>query len=135
MKGLLSDANIEGHVRYLAAILEGDIWQEIWASLRLSLQFFRDVGLLEDASDAIVWLWCQQHDVILVTANRNDDGPDSLESTIRNQIAMNSLPVFTLADPDRVLEDRNYAEQVVVRMLEYLLDIDCVRGAGRLYLP
>ncbi len=46
-----------------------------------------------------------------------------------------SLPVFTLANAERVFHSRDYAERVAVKLLEYLLDIDRVRGTGRLYLP
>jgi hypothetical protein len=70
-----------------------------------------------------------------VTANRNADGPDSLEATLRTQNTATSLPVFTIADAKRVLRSREYAERVALRLLDYLLDIDRVRGAGRLYLP
>lgn len=33
------------------------------------------------------------------------------------------------------MSSRAYAERVVIKALEYLLEIDNVRGAGRLYLP
>jgi hypothetical protein len=46
-----------------------------------------------------------------------------------------SLPVVTISDQDRVLQDRIYAEKVAVKLLEYLIRIDEVRGAGRLYVP
>jgi hypothetical protein len=46
-----------------------------------------------------------------------------------------SLPVVTISDQDRVLQDRLYAEKVAVKLLEYLIRIDEVRGAGRLYVP
>ena len=73
--------------------------------------------------------------MILITSNRNDDGPDSLEATIRTHGTPHSLPVFTLADAKRVLKERSYAELVADRLLEYLFDIEGLRGAGRLYLP
>ncbi len=43
--------------------------------------------------------------------------------------------MITIADTDRVLEDRLYAEAVAEQLLDYLLRIDEVRGAGRLYVP
>jgi hypothetical protein len=70
-----------------------------------------------------------------VTSNRNAEGSDSLEATIRALSTPNSLPVFTLADAQRVLQERSYAERVADRLLEYLFDIDNCRGVGRLYLP
>ena len=73
--------------------------------------------------------------VVLVTANRNDAGPESLESTIQHQNTPQSLPVFTLANDQRVLRDRQYAETVADRLIEALFDIDSYRGIGRIYLP
>ena len=46
-----------------------------------------------------------------------------------------SLPAITIADPDRVLKDRPYAEQLAERLLERLIAIDDFRGAGRIYVP
>jgi hypothetical protein len=58
-----------------------------------------------------------------------------LEATIRTHGTSQSLPVFTLADANRVLNERSYAERVSDRLLEFLFDIEGLRGAGRLYLP
>lgn len=46
-----------------------------------------------------------------------------------------SLPIVTIANPDRVLRDRVYAETVAEQLLEKLIAIDDFRGAGRLYVP
>ena len=73
--------------------------------------------------------------LILVTANRNAAGSDSLEMTLRAENTATSLPVFTIANEKRVFQSRDYAERVAVKLLDYLLDIDRVRGTGRLYLP
>ena len=45
------------------------------------------------------------------------------------------LTTPTFADANRVLSERSYAELVADRLLEYLYDMDNLRGAGRLYLP
>ena len=71
----------------------------------------------------------------MITGNRNDDGPDSLEATIRNENQPDSLPVITIADTDRVLQDRPYAHTVAERLLEKLIAIDDFRGTGRIYFP
>ncbi len=110
MNGILADANDEGH---LALLLR--LFQEGWR---------RDV-----------WEACQREQVILLTANRNDDGAESLEATIQQHNTPASLPVFTLANDQHVLRDRLYAEAVAARLLEFLFDIDSYRGTGRLYLP
>ncbi len=67
--------------------------------------------------------------------NRNQRGPDSLEAVIRAENQPDSLPVMTIGDADRVLEDRLYAEKVAERLLDYLMRIDELRGTGRLYVP
>ena len=77
----------------------------------------------------------QREHGVLVTANRNDAGPESLEATIQQQNTPQSLPVFTLANDQRVLRDRQYAEKVADRLIEALSDIDSYRGTGRIYLP
>jgi hypothetical protein len=46
-----------------------------------------------------------------------------------------SLPILTIGNPRQVLSSRAYAERVVTRLLEYLLDLENFRGTGRLYLP
>jgi hypothetical protein len=46
-----------------------------------------------------------------------------------------SLPVITLANPQRIMRDRLYAEMAATRLLEQLIAIDDFRGAGRLFVP
>lgn len=116
-------------------VLESPDWSDIWQSLGLKIYRFRDLALAADASDAAIWRACQQNEVALITANRNAAGPDSLEATLRSENTSVSLPVFTVGDPDALLQSKEYAQRVGIRLLEYLLDIDSYRGAGRLYLP
>jgi hypothetical protein len=93
------------------------------------------IGLVDLSPDDVVWQTCQREQLVLITANRNHDGPDSLEATIQAEGTDQSLPVLTLADADRILRSDDYAERVVRRLIEYLVDIDLYRGTGRLYLP
>ena len=86
-------------------------------------------------SDRDLWQVCQQREIVLLTANRNDEGPESLEATIRALNDPGSLPVFTIADPESVFMRRDYAERVAIQILEYLLELDNFRGVGRLYVP
>ena len=107
----------------------------MWEFLSLGRVTFADFRLSPDASDREVWEACQREQVVLLTANRNDEGPESLESTIQQRNTPQSLPVFTLANDQRVLRDRQYAEMVADRLIEALFDIDNYRGTGRFYLP
>lgn len=134
MRGILSDHNIEGHFRALIAIWETEPWREIWKELDVAVESFGSLEILPDVSDAELWHACQQHRVVLVTANRNDDGPDSLEATISRYSQKTSLPVLTLANPRRFAQDREYAIEVAETVLEYLLEIERYRGTGRIYV-
>jgi len=65
---------------------------------------------------------------------RKRDGLDSLEQIIKSFYKDNIIPVITIGDPKRVVKDRDYAESCAARLLDYLLDIEGLRGVGRLYL-
>jgi hypothetical protein len=132
---MLPDINIQGQFDILVSLLVSEEWREIWDSLNCSIETFAGLGLPFDASDLVVWQACQQHRLILVTGNRNARGPESLEKTVQTLNTPDSLPVFTLANPVRIARQRSYAQKVVSKMVEYLLDHDRYRGTGRLYLP
>jgi len=42
--------------------------------------------------------------------------------------------VLIISEPQRILSSRTYARQVVERLVEYLIDVENLRGTGRLYL-
>jgi hypothetical protein len=132
---LLADANIQGHVEYLVARMQGESWREFWEVLELRCMNFADVGLDPADSDAVVWHRCQEQQILLLTENRNNEGADSLEATIRAHNTPESLPVFTIGDARSVLSGHDYADRVIERLLGYLLELDHIRGTGRLYLP
>jgi hypothetical protein len=135
MRGILADINVEGVLTSLHFIWLSEAWRELWFSLGLSIEDFKTQGLPFDASDRVVWRTSQERTLILITGNRNADGPDSLELVIRDENQPDSLPVITLANPRRVLRERDYAEKVAERVLDYLMRIEQFRGAGRLYAP
>jgi hypothetical protein len=135
MRAIMADNDVLGQMQILVQLLNSEAWRDIWASLNLGVRTFAELGLRPDESDAVVWAVCQSEEIILITGNRNRDGPDSLEATIQSSNLPTSLPVFTLADPDQVLGSRAYAHRVVESMLQALLEIDTFRGAGRLWLP
>jgi len=135
MKAILSDNDVEGHFAALVEIWESDEWLEFWMSLNIRIQTFETLGLSRHVPDSEIWTLCQSEQVVLVTGNRNDDGPDSLESTIRRHNDVKCLPVFTLANPNRILLDREYAARAAELLLDYLLRIDEFRGCGRVFVP
>ncbi len=135
MKAILGDFNFEDHVRLLVALLQAEGWDELWAELKLEVRTFVDLGIPGTTPDDELWRLCQREQIVLITANRNHDGPDSLEAVIRAENEPDSLPVFTVGDGKRVIESREYASRVAERLLDYLLRIDSLRGTGRLCLP
>ena len=135
MKGILADINAQGQVDKLALLLQGEPWKEFWDSLQIQYVHFADVGLVTESPDDPVWQTCQDRELILIPDNRNLDGPDSLEATIRARNAPTSLPVFTIADIQRLGLSHVHAAEVIESLLDLLLRIDTVRGTGRMYLP
>ena len=135
MRGIMADNNIQGQVDILVYLLESETWRELWNHLELIVYTFDDLGLLPGDPDAVVWDSCQRNEIVLITNNRNDDGPDSLETTLRTRNTATSLPVLTLADAEHVRNSGAYATRVVERLIDILLEIDNYRGTGRLYLP
>jgi len=135
VKGIITDVNIEGQWAVLLRLLRQEEWAAFWAHLGLRVVSFADLGLPANSADLLVWQRCQDEELVLLTGNRNNEGPESLEATIRTLGTPASLPVFTIGTANRVLQERAYAERVVERLIDYLLDIDKYRGAGRLYLP
>lgn len=55
-----------------------------WLDL-LSIQFvlLEEAGLAMDSSDRLIWQFAQANQMLLLTANRNAKGEDSLEQTIQ----------------------------------------------------
>ena len=135
MTGILADINVQGHLEVLLQVWQSEEWRDVWQGLVLSVHTFENLGLSREAPDTLVWRACQDAGIVLLTANRNDEGPDSLEATIREHNTEQSLPVFTLADPRRVQLDAAYAARVAIKLLQYFLEIDTVRGTGRLCVP
>jgi predicted nuclease of predicted toxin-antitoxin system len=127
----LIDHNIEGQ----ALVLFGSITTGGWLDL-LPIRFvtFEEVQLPINSSDRIVWQFAQQNRMILLTANRSMKGKDSLEQVIREESSSTSLPVVTLGNIDKI-DERNYREQCVDRLVEIVLYIDNYIGVNRLFIP
>lgn len=135
MPGLLADVNLRAQFRALVSRFLSEPWRDLWREMAFSVESFSGLGLPRNTPDSDLWRFCQQNDLVLVTGNRNGKGKDSLEATIEEANTLDSLPVFTLANPDRILRDRAYADRTADRFLEYLVEIDRYRGVGRIYLP
>jgi hypothetical protein len=131
----MPDANCEGHFQVLLRALHDEERREFWHYLNLAVVNFEDLGLASDATDRTVWEQCQQHDVILITANRNDEGPILWSPRFNRKSTSDSLPVITLANVEQIRRNRQHAIEVADRLLDYPFSIDDFRGTGRLFLP
>jgi hypothetical protein len=132
MIGLLADHNIEQHGRL--------IWEQFgvadWRAMNIaSFATLNQLGIDSRATDREIWLRCQRDEWLLLTANRNMHGDDSLEVVIRQLGGAESLPVLTLADADRVLVSAAYREVCAYRIAEIALDLTACRGITRLFIP
>ena len=126
---------LDHHMKKQGILLWATMGSEGWLKLLdIPMLTFTDVGLPIDSSDRDVWRFAQEKRLILLTGNRNKDGEDSLEQTIRNENTPTSLPVVTVSVVDR-LEERVYREQCAERLTEIILDIENNLGVGRIYIP
>ena len=135
MPGLLADEHADAHLRALVQVCGGPRWREIWSTTNVRTYGFADLKLSQGISDLVLWQFCQSEGLLLVTANRNGRGADSLDATIRLHGIATSLPVLTIANERLMLVDRSYAERAGIRLLEILLELDQFLGTGRLFLP
>lgn len=128
---ILSDHDIEGKVFLPWGAVTATGWLDL---LPLRLVRFRDVGLAHDSSDRAVWRFAQENRMVLLTNNRNMEGVDSLEQTIRDENTDESIPVLTISDFDRITE-RIYRDECAARLLEVIVYLDDYRGVGRIFIP
>jgi predicted nuclease of predicted toxin-antitoxin system len=132
---ILLDENIDGYAEYLSRLFFSSAWGDISSALGVSFVTFAEVGLTNGTPDEQIWEFCQKQQLYLLTDNRNQEEPDSLETMIRTRSRPTSLPVFTISNINRLRSERDYLEALVAKLLEYLMDADKLKGTGRLYLP
>ena len=128
----LIDHNLKGH----ALILFGAIASQGWLDI-VPIQFvsFDEVKLAIDSDDKVVWRLAQQKQMVLLTANRSMKGKDSLEQTMREESTAKSLPVITIGNANRLLNDPQYRGRCVESLVEIALSLDDYRGSRRVFIP
>ena len=128
----LIDHNLNGQ----AIILFGSIANQGWLDI-IPIRFvtFSQMELPIDSDDRVVWRLAQENQMILLTANRSMKGKDSLEQVMREEITPNSLPVITIGNADRLLNDWEYRERCVESLIEIVLGINGYMGVSRLFIP
>jgi len=98
---------IDYNLRGKSALLWGTIAAEGWLEL-MPIRFvgFEEVGLLESSSDRLVWQFAQSNQMIILTANRNVKGDDSLETEVRQLTIDNSVQQQRLSDVEPLIAER-----------------------------
>lgn len=128
----LVDHNLKGHT----LVFFGAIARLGWLDT-ISIRFvtFAEINLPTDSDDRIVWRLAQKNQMFLLTANRSMKGKDSLEQVMREENTPASLPVITVSDADRLLNDAEYRSRCVESLVKIALDVDNYRGARRIFIP
>ncbi|MDL1911007.1 ACP S-malonyltransferase [Chloroflexi bacterium CFX6] len=126
---------LDHHMKKQGILLWSIMKNEGWLKLiDIPVMTFADVGLPVDTPDRGVWRFAQENRLILLTANRNDEGKDSLEQTIREENVSTSLPVLTIGALGH-MKERAYRERCAERIVEIVLNIENYLGVGRIYIP
>ncbi len=128
----LVDRNLRGHALLLSGSIVSSGWLD-WVFIRFIT--FEEIGLSINSDDRVVWQLAQSNQMILLTANRSMKGENSLEQVMREEITSTSLPVITISDADRLLNDSEYRQRCAVRLVEIVIDIDVYMGVSRLFIP
>lgn len=127
----LVDYNLDGYALIFLGILAKGGWLDL---INVRFVTFREASLSMDSSDKIVWHYAQANQMIILTANRNMKGEESLEQVMRQENTTDSFPVVTIGDLER-LDEFEYRELCVERLIEIILNIDNYMGVGRLFIP
>jgi hypothetical protein len=128
---VLLDNDISGHQE----LFIGTVYSTGWAEYHLvRLITLIEVGLTNDALDRDIWQYCQSHSFLLLTTNRNQDDPHSLEQTLRDENREDALPVVTISDPQRLIEPA-YRERCIHALIGIILDLNNYLGSVRLFIP
>lgn len=131
MIAILVDHNVEGQANLIWSTLGAEGWLEL---LPCRLVHLTEVDLPSESSDREIWRFAQARQMLLLTGNRNKQGADSLEQTIREENQPTSLPVITIGSTDRVVEAA-YRRECAMRLLEIILYLDDYLGSRRLFIP
>ena len=128
---ILVDHNLEGQAVLLWGTLQTSGWLDL---IPMQMVRFADVGLAHNSSDREVWEYAQSNSMLLLTANRNMIGDDSLEEVLRTRNHADALPVITVSNGGRLFE-YHYRELCAERLAEIALYLSNYLGAARLFIP
>jgi predicted nuclease of predicted toxin-antitoxin system len=128
---VLLDHDTEGHVFFLEAGLKETGWDQL---LEIEFIRLRDCGIEESSPDNEVWRYAQEHGLLLITNNRNNDGETSLAATIARENTPDSLPVITVSNKES-LRQADYRQRAATALAGIIIYPEDFRGAGRVFIP
>ncbi|MFQ4144966.1 ACP S-malonyltransferase [Chlorogloeopsis sp. ULAP02] len=127
----LIDHNIRGQAKLLLDVIINQGWLDV---IEIRFVMFEEMSLTIDSSDRVVWRLAQANKMILLTANRSAKGKDLLEQVLREENTLDSLPVITIANVNRVSESE-YRELCVNCLVEIALYVENYLGVRRIFIP
>lgn len=132
LKVILADINAEKAAGELWRILSAAGWLNLCA---IEFVTIKEIGLSDETDDLTIWSTAQQLKMLLLTFDRNMDGSDSLEETIRQRTTSESLPVLTIGNQVKFNTQSKYREDCAARLFEIVFEIESYLGVSRLYIP
>jgi hypothetical protein len=138
LPGLLADVNLRGHLPYLERkIADLGLLNLLRKDLGLDFLTFAKLGLQPNLDDRSLWLFCQEHEWVLITDNRNQEDEDSLQATLTDLWFEGKLPVLTLASKRTFETSSRYALIVAEEVAEILFATfqENVRDQARIFVP
>src|SRR5205823_11525012 len=110
---------------------------EMLTELNIALLTFPDCGLDRQMNDRDLWNYCQAHELILFTDNRNHEDENSLNATIQDSWHEGHLPVLTLANKGKFENSAAYARRVAEDVADLLVSVfhDNIRNQPRIFVP
>jgi hypothetical protein len=137
IRGLLAEINSQKHLFYLQVSIERQGLGQFLVDLGLQMETVRGLGIDPGLDDRSLWNFCQAEGWVLFTDDRNDDGPDSLQSTMNDSWRPGLLPILTPSRKQRLEFDRDYRDLVANHVAELLIDIASgdYRDQPRIYVP
>ena len=91
-------------------------------------------GLTDNSSDRDAWRRVQELDALLRTVNRNNDGQDSLEQTLIEELTDTSVPVLTVGNTERLRTNRIYRNPCAERVVEIAVALNRYRGTPQIFI-
>ncbi len=120
MHGLLADENFQGHMPRLGQALRSLDLSDLLAEEAIRFESFRDHGLASGLDDRSLWNYCQDEGFVLLTYDKNNDGPNSLQATMEDSWIVGRLPVITVSNQNQFARDGAYAVRVASSIAEIL---------------